>query len=253
MPGCVRSCRPSSGIWECEKENAKNEEDMKTIRITILLTSYFLLLTPSPADISRTSSVLDGSGGRSQGAVYANISSAGQPGGIGYTTSGGLAGRQNYAGFLGTFILRPDLVDPHGVAYELSQDNDGDGLTDIGEILGAYFTPNTPTDPNSADSSGDGISDHAHAVAGTDPYGGIENALRILRVKFDGDEATITWLAREGRTYHLYFSDDMTAFPNQYLGTFVGAPGSGPWQVTTNVHTETISGESGSCVVEVAP
>lgn len=221
---------------------------MRTIT-TVLFTVHCLLLTSSWAAVEQTSSVVDGSGGLSAGGTYTNISAAGQPGGISYSTAAGL---QNYAGFLGTFILRPDIVDPNGVPHELSADNDGDGLTDTGEILGTYFNPNTPTDPNNADTSGDGISDWKHSVAGTDPTG-TDTFLRILTIERDAGDVTITWLSREGKNYNILYASDSHEYPVSFLTNAVGSAGAGVWQVSTNTLTSQPADDVRTFAVEVLP
>ena len=222
-------------------------------RLCILLAINLALAIPARTQVNQTSAVLDGSGGLSSGGVYQNISAAGQPGGIAYSTAGGIGGLQNYAGFLGTFILRPDLVDPDGVPWELSQDNDGDGLTDIGEILGTYFDPNTPTDPNNPDTSGDGHSDWEHFVAGTDPTGS-DTFPRILDITREGDEVTLTWLSRAGKNYNIRYADDLQGFPTNFLAAAVGAaPGTGPWMVSTNNLSATVPDPRAFFAIEVLP
>ncbi len=219
------------------------------MRTIALFTAYCLLLTASPAAVEQTSSVVDGSGGLSAGGSYENISAAGQPGGISYSTAGGL---QNYAGFLGTFILRPDLVDPNGLPHELSADNDGDGLTDTDEILGSAFNPSTPTDPNNADTSGDGISDWKHSVAGTDPTG-TNTFLRILSIERDVDDVTITWLSRQDKNYNILYAADNHDYPVNFLTNAVGSAGVGVWQVSTNTLTSQPADDVRTFAVEVLP
>ena len=197
---------------------------------------YGLTTPPIGANPELTSSVLNGSGGRSGGNTYENISAAGQPGGVQYATAGGLGGVQNYAGWLGTFSLRPDLIADDGLEYESSADNDGDGLSDIEEITGSAFDPATPTDPNAWDTSGDGISDYAHAVAGTDPTS-TESFLRILDIEHGEQDVALTWLAREGRTYQVLYAADSHTTPTNFIDTAVGAAGAGDWRVTTNTLT----------------
>ncbi len=222
-------------------------------RLCLLVAINLALTIPAHAQVNQTSAVLDGTGGLSSGGGYRNISAAGQSGGIAYSTAGGIGGLQNYAGFLGTFILRPDLVDPDGVPWELSQDNDGDGLTDIGEILGTYFDPNTPTDPNSADSSGDGISDWEHAAAGTNPWGS-DTFLRILDIERSGDLVTLTWQSRAGKDYNIRYADDLQGFPTNFLAAAVGAaPGTGPWMVSTNTLSATIPDTRAFFAIEALP
>lgn len=199
----------------------------------LLIGSLLWAFLPADAQRAHTSSVIAGSGGRAGGSAYEHIGAGAQPGGIVYGTAGGLGGLQNYAGFLGTFSLRPDLIAADGLEHELSADNDGDGLSDIEEIVGSAFDPATPTDPNHWDTSGDGISDYAHAIAGTDPTR-TGSYLRIQSMTRSSGEVTLTWLARQDRSYRVLAADESHATPTNLIDTAIGDIGVGPWQVTTN-------------------
>lgn len=222
---------------------------MKRVYI-VLLICFPLWAWTAVAEIESTSSVIDGFGGRSSGAIYENTSAAGQPGGVQYGTAGGLGETQNYAGFMGTFSLRPALIAEDGLEHELSADNDGDGLGDHVEITGSTFDPITPTDPNAGDTSGDGISDHAHAVAGTDPTSA-GSYLRILAIGQEDDDMVLTWRARQDRSYRILYAEDSHTSPTNLLDTAVGDPGIGPWQVTTNTISFPASGTLQTFGIEV--
>jgi len=119
-------------------------------------------------EVEQTSSVLDGSGARGTSGSSTNLSASAQPGSVA-VSSGGTMG--NYAGFLGTFVLKPTLdTDNDGLADELDLDNDNDTLTDVEELEGTAFSPVTPTDPNDEDCDDDGFTDDEEASYGSDPW-----------------------------------------------------------------------------------
>jgi hypothetical protein len=183
---------------------------------------------------SNESSVLDGGGDWCQGGRYRNISSAAQPGGIGFSSGGDYL---NYAGFLGTISLQPSLdSDDDGLANELDGDNDNDELTDLAELAGTAFAFPTPTDPDDPDSDDDGLDDGGEAVSGTDP----RNDTILLRlvdiVRGPGvPDVTVTWQARDQKTYKVYRVADPTGGSAPvYMGEVTADdPGaSPPWYVT---------------------
>ena len=145
----------------------------------------------------------------------------------------------NYAGFLGTFSLKPGLdTDGNGVPNELDPDNDGDNLADTDEVSGDTFIPITPTDVNDPDSDGDGSSDYNESIAGTDPTdANVE--LKILSITETNEEQTVSWMARNGKTYKLMATDSSFEQPSQAIYTNVASGGSGLWLVTTNIVTDT--------------
>jgi hypothetical protein len=100
---------------------------------------------------------------------------------------------QNYAGFLTSLVLRPDLDhDQDGLCDEVDFDNDNDGLEDAAEILGSWFDPATATDPNNRDTDGDGLSDGAEYTAGTDPANNA-SVLAITGIRREGGAMRVSW------------------------------------------------------------
>jgi hypothetical protein len=192
------------------------------------------------AQISQTSSVMNGFGVRATGGTFTHISAAAQPGGVAVSYENGSAnyngGMINRAGFLSTFVMFPDLdTNNNGIPDELDPDNDGDGLWDHWEITGEKFDPATPTDPNNPDSSGDGVSDYHAMVAGTDPTD--PNAtFRILEIDGDSADAQVTWLAR-GNHERIYvvrvIDDSYDDTPSAVIWSNTVAGGSAPWYATT--------------------
>lgn len=178
---------------------------------------------------------MDGSGARAAGGGYTHISAAGQPGGIATSSGGAFV---NQAGFLNTFSLKPGLdTDADGLADELDQDNDNDGLTDASEIGGDGFNPNTATLVNVADTDGDGMLDGWEAVAGTDPTS--TNALlKLIAISNTGPDRAVAWLARGNneKTYVVRSKNTLTGGFNAVVFSNTIAGGAAPWfAVTTSV------------------
>lgn len=202
--------------------------------------------------VSQTSSVLDGSGSRSSGGAYTNLSAAGQPGGIAVSSGGGYV---NYAGFLNTFVLQPGLdTDGDGLADEVDADNDGDTLADATELAGDAFDPSSPTDLNDPDSDGDGSSDGAEAVAGTNP--GDPNALLVMTdIQNLGPAREVAWTAR-GNEEKTYVVRAATA-PDQPYDTVIFsntvAGGAAPWYEVTATAAHPTNAAGRVYAVEVLP
>ncbi len=187
------------------------------------------------AQYAKSSSVLDGSGTRASGGVYANLSAAGQPGGIAESSGGSYV---NQAGFLQTFFMKPGLdTDGDGLPDEADQDNDGDSLSDVAEIAGSAFDPMTATRVNEADTDGDGMSDGAESVAGTDPTNP-DALLKIVRIA-RSSIADISWAARSNKAYRILFATTPLQ-PVTNVLTTVTASGAAtaPWYVLTNTVTD---------------
>ena len=185
------------------------------------------------------SSVLDSSGRWTSGGAVSNLSASGQPGGITVSADNRLV---NYAGFLNSFALCPELdADADGLANEFDSDNDNDSLNDVEEITGSAFQPQTPTDPNRADTDNDGASDGAEAVAGTDPTDEAAN-FRITSVSVETNGVTLGWVARSNKTYRVWNGDSLTSvrtFTNPVATATATGPGAPPWYATTEHFTDT--------------
>jgi len=201
------------------------------------------------AQFTNKSSVLDGSGTRSSGSSFTNISAAGQPGGIAVSSGGGFV---NQAGFLNTFMLKPGLdTDGDGLADELDQDNDNDGLADATEIGGSGFNPTTPTQVNVADTDGDGNPDGAESVAGTDPTN-IDAFLEVIRIAQAGGQ-DVRWIARGGKTYVVHARTSLLAGNFTPIATNTAVGGIAPWFVVTNSMVDVSSVNAEFYAVEVLP
>lgn len=85
-------------------------------------------------------------------------------------------------------------------------DTDGDGMDDNWEI--AHFG-NLSRD-GTGDFDGDGMSDLAEYLAGTDPTNA-NSYLKVTAITTGGGGALITWGAISGKNYRLQYKDDVEA------------------------------------------
>lgn len=208
------------------------------------------LVSPAHAQISQTSSVLDGMGTRSTGGSYTHIGAGGQPGGIATSQGGSF---YNQAGFLNTFFLKPHLdTDGNGIPDEADWDNDGDLLADLDEILGNQFDPTTPTNPNLWDTDGNGVSDYDEMIAGTDPTNP-DATFEVIRIASVGGGQDVGWVARGGKTYVVHARTNLLTGALTPIATNTAVGGIAPWYVVTNAVVDATSVQSEIYAVEVRP
>jgi hypothetical protein len=211
-----------------------------------------LLAFTSHAEIEQECFVIDSSGTRATLGSLVNVSASGQSGSVN-TSQGGLI--THYGGFLGCVTLLPNLdTDSDGLADEIDPDNDNDGLTDLTEVGGNAFMPNTVTDINNADSDGDGASDgdEAMAMTMTNPQD-VNALLQILDIARAGS-ITVEWFARDGKSYNLLAVDDLNAFGSAVVISNVTAVGgSAPWFETTATADDTNAPSNRSYFIQLAP
>jgi hypothetical protein len=106
-------------------------------------------------------------------------------------------------------------------------DSDGDGLPDSWEL--AHFG-NLSRD-GSGDFDGDGMTDLAEYLAGTDPTNAAD-ALAIASADLAGGGVTLRFNAVAGRSYRIEFSDALTAPNWQSVQDFPSVATSGQLEVT---------------------
>ena len=224
----------------------------RMVAVLCWLMGYLAVAEVATAQLTNRSSVLDGVGTRSTGGSYTHIGAGAQPGGIAVSSGGSF---HNQAGFLNTFFLQPGLdTDGDGLADEADSDNDNDFLTDIAEVTGSGFSPATASNPNIADSDGDGSPDGEEAVAGTDPSD--DNAqLEITDITVSGGNRFVEWVARSNKQYRLLRADALGQKPTNIVAVVTAnGPASPPWYVlTTSTGDVVVPTNQGFYAVEVLP
>lgn len=105
-------------------------------------------------------------------------------------------------------VVVPDRVD---VVYAVSApivvdtrpDTDGDGLSDAAEAL-------LGTDPNNPDTDGDGLCDGAEVLAGTDPLDA-EDVFHVVGVEAtEHSGVRVEWRAKSGKRYRVLVCTELT-------------------------------------------
>ena len=105
-------------------------------------------------------------------------------------------------------------------------DTDADGLSDEEEI-NRYGT-----DPNRAETDGDGQNDGTEVAAGSDPLD-VRSLLRVVQVtRPDPGSFTITWTAKSGKLYRLARSANLDFTDATVVATDLA--GSEPYAVYTD-------------------
>jgi len=192
------------------------------------------------AQVQEEAHVLDGAGGGAGGASLSNRFSACQIGPVGDSSSGSF---MNRAGFYSSFLLHPLLdTDADGITDEDDPDDDNDTLSDLAELSGQSFEPQTRTDSLLTDSDGDGMSDGEEAGAGTNPQDG-NSLLQLTRVDLEGASVVLTWTSRDGYTYHLSMAGSVTGLTahGTVVDTVTASGGVGPWWETESKSTNAIA------------
>jgi hypothetical protein len=106
-------------------------------------------------------------------------------------------------------------------------DLDGDGIEDAWATNHFGHSPLTAAE-KSGDSDGDGMSNHDEFRAGTDPTDA-GSALRVS-ASISGATATLQWPGIDGKTYRVYFSDDLRTWRRVAEPTFAfPEPGLCQW------------------------
>lgn len=221
-------------------------------RFALVLCACVLAASRAGGQYTNRSTVLDASGAFATNGSTAHLGAAAQAGGIAAAEAGPY---RHQAGFLTTFLLKPDLdTDGDGVADELDADNDADGLADSEELEGSRFAPLTPTLVNLADTDGDGRLDGWEAAAGTDPTDPAAR-LQLLAISNAPAGRGLAWLARGGgaKIYLVRAAAD-ARLPYEAVVFSNTVPGGvGPWYAVTAEITHVSSSDVQFYAVEVLP
>ena len=115
-----------------------------------------------------------------------------------------------YSGFLtGEQATVGKAGDSTTVRVLLSEDKNGNGVADEyeearlyeGMTLGGVYNPSYVYDP-AADDDGDGVTNYAEYLAGTDPFLATDY-LRFTEAKFEGESFKVSFETNPGRSYKL--------------------------------------------------
>ncbi len=206
------------------------------------LVLFALAMGPARAEYNQLAVVSDGTGQSSvnepviEGQAWRHQSAGGQGGGIQRGTAGGWT---HAAGFLAaTEVLQPGLdTNGNGTPDELDPDNDGDTLTDWSEVDSSAFDGFAETNPNRADTDGDGMTDTQESAGLYDPLDP-GHLLVIESIEEDAGALRINWVGKGGGTINTILAcPDLAREPVTNLvhsGAFWG--GTAPWYKTTNTY-----------------
>ncbi len=206
---------------------------MKFIYTAIFCFSGFSV---SYSQTTETSRVLDGCGGWITNSANSSIVAGCQPVPVGFNSS---ASFMNHSGFLQTFLMHSDLDhDADGIPDENDSDDDNDGISDVVELSGDSFNPQTSTDPVLADTDGDGVDDNREAGAGTNPRDS-ESLLQITGFTEQDGELAVSWQSRDGYSYHLMKAEEVADIRSNatVAATVTATGGVSPWYKTTSTGT----------------
>ncbi len=202
---------------------------------------------------AQTSSVLGSGGGVYSNATFKGVGTIGQGTPLGHTFN---MAKDNYSGFLHTYVDRPDLDnDMDGIADENDTDDDNDGLSDTSEVTGSSFDPETETDIFNADTDSDGTSDGEESGAGTNPQDP-DSQLLIIGIDRTSGEEVVEWKSRQGKTYEVLRTSnifDIVSSPETTEVVTVTSGGVGPFLETTTTSTNLSTGNVVYYRVKVKP
>jgi hypothetical protein len=114
-------------------------------------------------------------------------------------------------------------------------DVNNNGMSDLYEQY--YFHTVSATRTRNTDTDGDGMSDYAEFIAGTDPTNALSN-LRFVTTQMQGGVTTLQWSAVPGRLYQVQSSTNLQTWTP--VTGWLQALGSPLTYVTTNSGTRAI-------------